>query len=73
MQLTGVYWWEHQLVSKTHRPSAARGGWLWPDTVPKSTDNGIVEEQPVNDSCEKSRFDFSLNHLRYEVYPVFQR
>lgn len=32
--LTGRYQWEHQTVSKTHRPSAARGGWLWPDVIP---------------------------------------
>ena len=49
--LTGEYWWEHQTVSKTHRPSAAGGGWLWPNMAPKSTDNGIVKEQLVNASC----------------------
>lgn len=32
--LTGRYQWEHQTVSKTYRPSAARGGWLWPDMIP---------------------------------------
>jgi len=41
--LTGKCWWEHQTVSKTHRPPAARGGWLWPDMVHESTDSGTVE------------------------------
>lgn len=61
------------LKPKGHQQLEVAGfGLTW---SPKSTDNGIVEEQPVNDLCSKSRFGSGLNHLRYEevIDPIFQR
>lgn len=43
--LTGKCLGEHQTVSQTHRPSAARGGGFGQTQFPKSTESGTIQEQ----------------------------